>query len=257
MKKKTVKKLKAWFMNLKLSRKIQLIAAVTFTAVLLITIPVRAWFAQQRTIAELQMIKMPDLLYLTAANVEAVRNFEMSGLDVEGEAKHKLFPFCVAGDYVSSYVLQLAHTWNNPFDYVIYEGTVYTNKADIPANTEYVEYYVTLDFSKISIEGITRDSSTEGATLYIAKGNALSGSYLNKSEGEATNKYLEECYGTYDKYTKNELPMYWQSTTIRPPSNNKAPFFTTYLIDVSWDGKAVINNKETDIVYLMAFTGSN
>lgn len=263
-------------------QKIQLAAATFLTLAALAIIPVYAWFYYGREIAELQLIKSPDLLYITAANAEAVKNLDMAGINVEAtkivdgnevNVTNKMFPFCVAGDYVPTFTLQLAHTSNNPFRYEIFEGTVYTTEAAAQATgKDYVEYTVTYNLSGINVTGLSRDSVNPGDVLYIVKGSSLqsgsanntggfTGRYLNMSGDKrtATTKYLEECYGDYTTYTNYELPLYWQCSNI--PSvpdalNHGDTFFKTFIIEVSWTANEVSNNKETDIVYLMAYTGN-
>ena len=100
------------YKSLSLVNRIQFVAAVIVTLTALIAVPVYAWLTHQRTLAEMQRIKSPDLLYITAANAEAVKNLDMSAIDVEAKVgntpvTHKMIPFCVAGDYVSSFTLQL------------------------------------------------------------------------------------------------------------------------------------------------------
>lgn len=263
-------------------QKIELTAALLVTLSAIIVIPVYAWFSYQRELAELQLIKSPDLLYITAANAEAVKNLDMSGINVEAtrivngvteNITSKMFPFCVAGDYVPTFTLQLAHTSNNAFKYEIFEGTVYTTEAlAIASGKDYVEYNVTYNLSGIEVTGLSRDSVTAGDILYIAKGSSLqtgsaantggfTGRYLNMSGDNrtATTKYLEECYESYTNYTNYELPLYWQCSSIPSvddPLNHGNTFFKTFIIEVSWEVRTVTNNKETDIVYLMAFTGN-
>ena len=264
------------------AQRIQLAAAILVTLATIIIIPVYAWFNYQKEIAELQLIKSPSLLYITAANAEAVKNLDMSGINVEatrivdGQEENitsKMFPFCVAGDYVPSFTLQLAHTSNNPFKYEIFEGDVYTSEAAAQATgKDYVEYNVTYNLSGISVTGLNRDSVTPGDVLYIVKGSSLqtgstantggfTGRYLNMSEDNrtATSKYQEECYGQYTNFTDYELPLYWQCSdipSVPDPLNHGSTFFKTFIVEVSWTTGEVSNNKETDIVYMMAYTGN-
>lgn len=276
--KKTLDKvLVSRFKSLSLANRIQFVTAVIVTLTALIAVPVYAWLTHQRTLAEMQRIKSPDLLYITAANAEAVKNLDMSAIDVEAKigntpVTHKMIPFCVAGDYVSSFTLQLAHTSNNPFKYEIYEGTVYlTEEAAINSGKEYVEYTVTYDLDGIGVSGLIRDSISEGDVLYITKGSSLQsgdsentknyeGRYLNMSGDNRTanTRYLEECYGEYTNYTPYELPLYWQCRSIPTSSGltHGTTFFKTFIIDVSWEGENISNNKETDMVYMMAYTGN-
>lgn len=279
---KTSAKLIKEFKSFNKIQKVQLIAALLVTLFAIIAIPAYAWFSYQKSLAELQFIKSPDLLYVTAANAEAVKNLDMSGINVEAEKvvdghsvpiTSKMFPFCVAGDYVPTFTLQLAHTSNNPFKYEIFEGTVYTTESAAQASgKDYVEYTVTYNLSGIDVPGLDRDGVTPGDILYIAKGSSLqtgsayntgnfTGRYLNMSGDNrtATNKYQEECYGTYNTFTNYELPLYWQCSNIpsvADPLQHNSTFFKTFIIEVSWTTGEVSNNKETDIVYLMAYTGN-
>ena len=269
--------------KLSVPNKIQLIAASLILLVVIVAIPIYAWFSYQRKIAELQLINSPDILYVTAANVESVKSLDMSGINVEAvkivdghevPITNKLFPFCVAGEYVSNFTLQLAHTSNNPFNYEIFEGLVYTSEdAAIATGKEYVEYTVSADFTDfvgtiLDKDGgeITRYSLAEGTPLYIVKGdslnsNAYGGRYLNMSNDNrtASDKYAEECYADYRTLTRYEMPLYWQCSGIEsvPSGSHGDAFFRTFIVDVSWAGETISNNKETDIVYIMAFSGSN
>lgn len=280
--KKTLDKvLVSRFKSLSLANRIQFVTAVIVTLTALIAVPVYAWLTHQRTLAEMQRIKSPDLLYITAANAEAVKNLDMSGINVEAERTvngatvpitHKLVPFCVAGDYVSSFTLQFVHTSNTPFKYEIYEGRVYTSEADaIATGKDYVEYTVTYDLDGLNIVGLDRDSITPGDVLYIVKGSSLqsgdsentqnfNGTYLNMSDDNRTanTRYLEECYGEYTTYTPYELPLYWQCRSIPTSSglSHGSSFFKTFIVDVSWEGQDIENNKETDMIYIMAYTGN-
>ena len=113
-----------------LVNRIMAATATFFTIVALIALPVVAWFSHQRKLAELQAIKTPDLLYISAACAEDVKYFDISSIDV-GEATsteptQQLYAFAVAGQYVSNFTLQFAHTTNNQFTYKIYEADLLT-----------------------------------------------------------------------------------------------------------------------------------
>ena len=102
--------------------KIQLAFAILFTVGIILTIPVYAWFSHRRQVAELQKVKTPDLLFISAAYTEDVKYFEIPSIDVADENNTKnrqVFAFAVAGEYVSGFTLQLAHTTNIPFTYKI------------------------------------------------------------------------------------------------------------------------------------------
>lgn len=244
------------FRNLSLKIKIQLITALLLTAAIIVSIPTIAWFNHQRQIAELQRIKSPDLLYISAAAGEDVKYFDISTIkvsDKEGAATSQMFPFAVAGEYVTSFTLQFSHTTNSPFVYKIYYGIILdyipegeenkeickSEETAIEALTEYntangtsldfetdvIKYEVKAAWSEI--EDFDRDTNYDlaaGDTIYILKGECIkdgtAADYLNAQTVDgrivATNKYHSETYGTYsDTYVNRYAePLYWQKSEI-------------------------------------------
>lgn len=107
--------------------KIKVIIALLLTAVTFFAMPAFAWFNHNKQIAELQKVKTPDLLFISNACAEDVRSFDISTIKVStetGAPTSQSFPFAVAGEYVTSFTLQFAHTTNNPFVYKIYYGEI-------------------------------------------------------------------------------------------------------------------------------------
>ena len=111
-------------------KKIQAIIASLLSVFLAVAIPAYAWFNYQREIARVERIKSPDMLYITAANREDKINIDMNNIDTNAiwnsesseKATYSYFVFAVAGQYVTSYNLQLAHTKNNKYTYEIFEA---------------------------------------------------------------------------------------------------------------------------------------
>ena len=284
------------YREMPLKKRIQLILAILFTIAVLTAIPVYAWFSNQRKIAELQRIKSPDLLYISAACAEDVRNFDISMIDVGDQTDpdpdaptSQLFPFAVAGEYVTSFTLQFAHTTNNPFVYKIYEGeilkngdtvckskeaaqaVVTTKNATLPEgkkidfDTDVIEYTVKTVWDKITdLNRGTVYKINDGDTIYILKSNCINNgnSYLNSKPDPtdstrliATEKYKTDCYGNYSEIDKYAEPLYWQSSAIDSVEQSSGwgskPFFKTFILEVSWEGKT-ITNKETDMLYISA-----
>ena len=89
--------------------------------VLLVALPVYAWFTHKRSIALTTKINAPTQLYITAGNKESVANLEMADIDVENDS-YKDFVFGIGGADVQQYQIQLAHTTNIPFEYEIYRA---------------------------------------------------------------------------------------------------------------------------------------
>ena len=181
------------FKGLSIKNKIQFIIASLLT--LIVSIPVYAWFNHNRKIAELQKIKSPDLLYISAACAEDVRNFDISMIkisDKEGAPTSQMFPFAVAGEYLPTFTLQFSHTTNNPFDYKIYEGVILSNNEGVckskaaaqsvfsslsPSgdfDSEVIEYKTKAPWSNISNLDRSNDYHIDtGDTVYITKRNDL------------------------------------------------------------------------------------
>ena len=84
----------------------------------------------------------------------------------------------------------------------------------------------------------------------------LAGKYLNvDTDGKyATKLYHKTTYGGYDKVQQSAEPLYWRSNepeTLPREANANALYVNYYILHISWDD-TVQNNKETDMIYLMA-----
>lgn len=192
-----------------------------------------AWFTNQRRLATITKVNSPSALVIGAGAKESSLNIDMGGIDVEDEAGKKGFVFCVYSDEsVESYKLQLAHTTNIDFVYTIYSADEHISDPG-GDRVEYVD------------EG-------GNSHFYTKKGTALQGSYLNPNGKIADNSLHDKSYGNYNKVQKNAEPLYWQtSSVIQPTNNNLSGFVDYYILEVSWN-EDVINNKETDMIYLTA-----
>ena len=135
------------FRTLSKKKKVEVVAASVLTLILIVAIPIFAWFANQKKIAELAKIKAPDELYINAAHKEDIINLDMTSVDVtkkytttdngvltEHDITSQSFVFSVSGEWVNSYTLQIEHTTNNPFKYTICEGKLYKSVADMKAD---------------------------------------------------------------------------------------------------------------------------
>ena len=101
---------------------------------------------------------------------------------------------------------------------------------------------------------------SDGEISYLgnkySRGEALAGKYLNVDSDSkyATNQYHETTYGNYDKVQQSAEPLYWRSDepeTLPREANANALYVNYYILHISWDD-TVQNNKETDMIYLMA-----
>lgn len=297
------------------SKKVQLIAAFLLTLIIMIAIPVAAWFGSQRRIIKLQKIQSPNMLILSAAHREDKMYFEIDGINVdEGVLKyvgqddsgapkteavkitddsgnevnkkitHKDYVFCITGDAVDEFTIQLAYTTNNPFKYQVYAANEYgsfsellnSKKGDKPVvgeEVEYISYIMKGDPAAESFPSIDDAVEYDEDTIIyytIDEGceNTVSGQYIGEylndddSDGKADNdSYYSDTYTDDDgpKYTnvqQDAIPIYWQAKRVQAfpgKSNpNKKPFSRNFILRVSWSAEDKLSNasKETDIVYL-------
>ena len=159
-------------------------------------------------------------------------NCKLSNIDVSA-SKSKDVVFCVYSEKPSkSYDLQLAHTTNIGFTYKIYTATL----ADSNASTDVVECL----------------------GKKYKKGDLLPGSYLNIDANNryATDAYHKETYGDYTKsYVQQSAePLYWKTSspvTLPDKEDDTGYYVNYYILHITW-GDDVQNNKETDMIYLMA-----
>ncbi|MBP1536243.1 MAG: hypothetical protein ILA17_00035 [Ruminococcus sp.] len=271
------------FKDMSVKNRIMLIMAFLMTMAAIVAIPTVAWFNHQRQIAEMQKVKTPDLLYISAAYAEDVKYFEIPAIDVEDEnntKNRKIFPFAVAGEYVTTFTLQLAHTTNIPFTYKIYEAEAYTSEAEarsainekneslseenkLTFEDDAVEYEVKAKWTMLDQYDLTQRTVNAGQKIFFVKGDQVNGSYLNETTDNgrkiATDKYQPETYetenGTYSNVQKYAKPLYWQCSGIQSVDQSgwgTKPFFKSFILEISWND-GITNDKETDMVYISAY----
>lgn len=207
-------------------RKRRAVISVIIAVLVLLTIPVLAWFFRQRSMETMTQINLPYALRIGAGNTQPIQQLELSNIDVS-KKRYEDVVFCVYSQGANEkYYLQLAHTTNIGFHYTIYKASV----------------------------------QQDGAISYLGnqynQGDALAGKYLNvDGAGKyATNNYHETTYGNYDKVQQSAEPLYWRSNkqeTLPGEANANALYVNYYILHISWDD-TVQNNKETDMIYLMA-----
>lgn len=219
------------FRKMEKKKKRQLVIAVSLSVVLLVALPVYAWFTHKRSIALTTKINAPTQLYITAGNKESVANLEMADIDVEN-GSYKDFVFGIGGTDVQNYQIQLAHTTNIPFEYEIYRAKS-VQEADKDDDTV---VYVSNEVNK--------------TFYYNIDGDKISGNYLNQNGSEilANSTLHEKSYDTYSNVQKNAEALYWQSDGLSV-NDAENPFCDYFIIRVKWNDN-VQNNKETDMVYL-------
>lgn len=216
------------------SQKRQAILAAVLTILLLISMPVFAWLYYQRNMETVAMIKVPIALRIGEGDRNAIEALDLSKIDVTDETGYKDVVFCVYGKQKLSYNIQLAHTTNIGFKYEIYPAT----KSD---------------------DGSVKDQ--EGKLYNID--TCLSGKYFNqdskdsniadKSKHELTYPKGESGYGYVQK---NAEPLYWKTSSVQSLTVQSLVdgwYANYYVLRVKWaDSPNIRNDKETDMIYLMA-----
>lgn len=211
-------------------RKRRAIWAVVSAALVLLAVPVLAWLYMQRSMETITEIKKPEILSIKAGDMQDIEKLELGTIDVSGDQKSKDVVFCVySAEAGKRYYLQLAHTTNIGFTYSIYKSSPPTKGGDI---------------------------------TYLGKqyqlGDLLPGRYLNLAgdQKHATKDYHATTYREYGKVQQAAEPLYWKSNVQEklPDTQQDATgefYVNYYILRISWDG-TVQNNKETDMIYLMA-----
>ena len=204
----------------------QAVISVIIAVLVLLTIPVLAWFSRQRSMETMTKINLPYALRIGAGNTQPIQQLELSNIDVS-KKKYEDVVFCVYSQGANEeYYLQLAHTTNIGFHYKIYKASVQQDGAISYLGNQY------------------------------SQGEKLAGNYLNVDAARkyATAQYHETTYGNYDKVQQSAEPLYWRSDkqeTLPEKANANALYVNYYILHISWDD-TVQNNKETDMIYLMA-----
>ena len=243
-----MKKLKEKFKNLQNSRKIQLIIAVLLTFSVLIAAPTLAWFSYQRQIATMAKINSPAKLTIKSGHNEDIIQFEMNGINVgsDNSAGSEYYVFCVEGEDVATYNLQIAHTTNLPFTYTLYKahesnsGTVDYEGIDGTYHYAIAEqFYDNASYAARDVYGgYINDSGNSNRT--IADSNYTEKSY-NASDysalgsGTHVQRYAEPIYWQ----TKEAIHSDWldnNGVQYNEYGNNDLDnrFLNYYILQVSW-----------------------
>ena len=237
-----MKKLSEYFSNLDKKNRIMLLFALLLTVAMIIAIPVLAWFSDQRKMATMAKIDSPAKLSLKSGAKEDIVQFKMSGIDVN-QPSPKYFVFCVEGEDISSYNIQLAHTTNINFSYSIYKATESVSETSVEyVKTDTTKVYYAKAGSPLPGVFINASQDTVDTSRWIGNVNYEASSYDNENDPDARQKFAE--------------PLYWQtSTPIQAQDaeydddSEDGSFRNYYVLEVSW-GEDVVNDKETDMVYL-------
>ena len=254
-----------------ITRRLTLVVVLSYVlamCIVLTAIPIYGWLYYGRRAIGFAKISTPTALYISAANKEAIANLDLSGIDVENGTPEEVggvetgrlyqdFIFCIHGNHVLSYRMQLAYTTNNQFEFDVYPAALAANAGSVPGTAishvtyvthpespslpETLHYYVESSTSALAFTFLNRKSTSPEILAYTDNDTAAAGS----------KNYHGDTYEGYDEVHRYAEPIYCQTGTIDTVSDADANFADYYVLRVYWTGAAK-NDKETDIIYISA-----
>ena len=221
---------------------------VVLLALLVCAVPTYSWFYVGRRAVAITPVSNPTALYISAANKEDISYLDLSGIDVTN-GTYKDYVFCIRGNNVWNYMLQLAYTTNNQFTFEIYRAEMTT--GSVPGSALGTVLYVPHD-------------GTADQYYYIPNAaSQVTGHFLNNRSGSDTLAKDNDAYhdDTYKDYTNTAYinqyaePLYWHAdSAINVPYEDMDDlnnFFHYYILRVRWSNEKQ-NDRETDIIYISA-----
>ena len=246
----------------KIKKKTVLLFTLAATGLILVGVIVYAWFFYKRQLDTLTWIKTPIRLEIGSGNNHDIAYLDMGSIDADTQDHSMNYVFCVYGEPIDMYSLQLAYTTNIPFYYEVYRAKLSTSEQTTSGNIVNVPFTYT-DNSGEHTENFTYDNS---------KSPVISAKPLSKMTTEEITKHQSHdlSYGDENgqnavessKVQKNAEPLYWLASEnnldmLNPPIENRGKnafggdcFCDYFVLHVYWDENTVSNDKETDMVYL-------
>lgn len=225
-------------------------AAIALAVVFcLLVASVFAWLASTRNTLSYAPVASPEPLFIGAGHrdfdaehhkflndhFEDIRYLYFNGIDVEEGRDYYDYVFCVYGNMVPGYKIQLSYTTNNQFTYQIFRANESTTESE--GSIAY-----------------TTHTDTPRTYYYTPYGDALAGNFVNaqtvNGETIADNTRHTQTYGAYNNVDKYGEPLYWQTSGIEP-GYSRGDFINYYILRVNINDKA-INDRETDVICFAA-----
>lgn len=227
------------------------ILSVLISIIVLVTVSL-SWFFTKRELDTLTWIKTPIVLSIGSGNDHSIVQLDMGNIDVENNSSVD-YVFCVHGEPVDIYSLQLAYTTNIAFYYDIYRADM-TNDSEGAVTSiytsedgeEHKEYFQKVDDAVISgkpLDKMTSDEKAEHQKHSLSYG-------LNDGNSVDENQVQRNAEPLYWIASENGLNAMNPRNIIR--SAEKTYFCDYYILHISWEKDTVVNDKETDMIYLTA-----
>ena len=229
------------------------IIALILAVALLIGVTL-SWFFNKRELDSLTWIKTPIRLDIGSGNNHDIAYLDLGSIDADTPNRTIERVFCVYGEPVDIYSLQLAYTTNIPFYYDIYRARYAPDNGNV--NFTYT------DENGNHTEKFSYDPNST-PVIQAKPLNKMSGTEIaahqshNLSYGDDNGKNSVEA----SKVQSNAEPLYWlageNGLNVMKPQNvqtnnttQSTYFCDYYVIKIHWDENTVRNDKETDMVYL-------
>lgn len=206
----------------------------------ILSLPVLAWFNLRKELKAYAPVSAPESLYIGAGHKSAdtfedIRYLYFDGIDATDDTGYSDYVFCVYGQFVSGFRLQLAYTTNNQFSYELYMAQE----------------------SEVSSEGAVRyvtHTATPETYYYSVSGPMIEGTFLNRTVVDgleiADGSYHNDTYGEYTELDRFAEPLYWQTANVIP-GNIRGEFVHYFILRVRTNEKTA-NDRETDVLCIAA-----
>lgn len=244
----------------KIKKKTMLLLTLAATGLILVGVIVYAWFFYKRQLDTLTWIKTPIRLEIGSGNNHDIAYLDMGSIDAETPDRTMTYVFCVYGEPIDMYSLQLAYTTNIPFYYEVYRAQLSTSEQTTSGNIVKVPFTYTDNSGE----------HTENFTYVSSSTPVISAKPLSKMTTEEITKHQSHdlSYGDENgqnavdrsRVQKNAEPLYWlaneNNLDVLNPKNKRTNTFggdcfcDYFVLRVYWDENTVSNDKETDMVYL-------
>lgn len=244
----------------KIKKKTVLLFTLAATGLILVGVIVYAWFFYKRQLDTLTWIKTPIRLEIGSGNNHDIAYLDMGSIDADTQGHSMNYVFCVYGEPIDMYSLQLAYTTNIPFYYEVYRAKLSTSSQTTSDNIVTVPFTYT-DNSGEHTENFTYDKSS--TPVISAKPlSKMDEAEITKHQSHNLSYGDENGQNAVDRsrVQKNAEPLYWLANennldVLNPKNKGKNAFggdcFCDYFVlRVYWDENTVSNDKETDMVYL-------
>ena len=219
-------------------QKRQLVLALIVSCALMMVLVSLAWLNHTRSLATATKVHVPTLWIDNIHGTNAMNLGEIDVQDVTTDNPPcRRYVFSVKSNVAKPFRLQLAYTTNIPFTYKLYPATEQNqdNGSCVPVGAYFYAYGDHMIPEKLT----TAHGETYQTTSVDSEGNKVA--YANVHE-KAEPWYWVSKEQTLDSTDKTEGSYV---------TKDGAYFTRYYVLEISWDS-SLKNNKETDLVYLMA-----